>query len=94
MRKKIKDGAYTIVDAEIIDNIPYCPMCNSIVGTGDTYNQILYKGNSYTEFTKYCSNPKCFCKIKYQSEIDLDGTNRFSFKDGVEVISDGCNSEN
>ena len=51
--------------AKIINNIPYCAKCNSIVGNGKDYRQVEKDGKQYTEFIKFCSNPKCHETVVY-----------------------------
>lgn len=76
-----------MVKGIIKDNQVYCPTCNSMVGNGYDYRQVLHEGKSYTEFIKFCSNPKCTEKIVYYSDVYIDETYRYSF-DKVEVIKD------
>ena len=71
-----------MVLAKIIDNQPYCP-CGCIVGRGTgEYRQVIDKdGKQYTEFVKYCSNPKCHNKIIYQVEIFMGEHKRYALED-------------
>lgn len=80
--------------AEIIDNIPRCRRCGSICGAGTgEYRQILHCGESYTEFKKYCSNPKCNEKLTYYAIITLDGVTRYSFDKDIEAIKEDKNDD-
>lgn len=76
-----------MVKGIIKDNQVYCPTCHSIVGNGCDYRQVMYEGNSYTEFTKFCSNPKCNEKIVYYADVYIEETYRYIF-DKVEAIKD------
>ena len=71
-----------MVLAKIIDNQPYC-LCGCIVGHGTgEYRQVIDKdGKQYTEFVKYCSNPKCHNKIIYQVEILMGEHKRYALED-------------
>lgn len=79
--------------AIIIDNQAYCPICGSLVGNGKDYKQVLHDGKSYTQFTKYCSNPKCTEIIDYYADVRLEYTNRYSF-DNVEIIKESKGDNN
>lgn len=78
-----------MVNGIIIDNNVFCPTCKSIVGngTGD-YKLIIHNGKTYDEFIRFCSNPKCQEKIKYQCDITLDGVFRFGFADDIQEVKD------
>lgn len=80
--------------AEIIDNIPYCRRCGSICGEGiSEYRQVLHEGVSYTEFERYCSNPKCREKLTCYAIVTLDGTTRYSFDKDIEAIKEDKNDD-
>ncbi len=66
--------------ANIIDNIPHCKKCGSMVGNGKEYRQVEKDGKQYTEFTKYCSNPKCNNLVVYHVEIRMDGNKRYALE--------------
>ena len=72
-----------MVLAKIIDNQPYCAVCGSIASTnGRDYRQVVDEdGKQYTEFVKYCSNPKCHNKIVYQVEIFMGEHRRYALED-------------
>ena len=61
--------------AKIINNIPYCAKCNSVVGNGKDYRQVEKDGKQYTEFIKYCSNISCHETVVYHVELGMDEQN-------------------
>lgn len=77
-----------MINATIKNNLPYCK-CGHIVGngTGD-YKLVTHEGKNYIEFIKFCSNPKCQEKIRYQCIITLDEVFRFSFESDIQEVKD------
>ena len=77
-----------MINAIIVNNIPMCK-CGHVVGNGTgEYRLIIHQGKNYIEFVKFCSNPKCQEKIKYQCDITLDEVFRFSFSDDIKEVKD------
>ena len=71
--------------AKIINNIPYCKKCGCIASeNGKDYRQVVdEEGNQYTEFIKYCSNPKCRETVVYHVELGMDEHKRYALEDVV-----------
>ena len=67
--------------AKIINNIPYCAKCNSVVGNGKEYRQVEKDGKQYTEFIKFCSNPKCRETVVYHVELGMEEHKRYALED-------------
>ena len=67
--------------AKIINNTPYCAKCDSIVGNGKDYRQVEKDGKQYTEFIKYCSNPKCRELVVYHVELGMEEHKRYALED-------------
>ena len=75
------------MNANIINNIPCCPLSKQSLGkmTGE-YKQVHHEGKSLTQFERYC---ECGCRktYTYQAEILLDETIRYNL-DNVEEIKE------
>ena len=82
-----------MVNGIIVNNNVFCPTCKNIVGhgTGD-YKLINRNGNSYVQFVRFCSNPKCQEKIVYYADITLDFTTRYSFTRDIQEVKDDSNN--
>lgn len=67
------------MNAKIVNNFPYCPICNEILGnsTGN-YKLVQHNDEKLVEFERFC-NGKCKGKYKYYS--DLSFNKRYSFND-------------
>lgn len=75
-----------IIKAIIIENKPYCPKCQVLLGNmNGEYRQVVVNGVHMTEFNRYCNS--CRGIYRYQASISLDETLRFSF-DKVEIIKE------
>lgn len=73
-----------IMLAKIINNIPYCKKCGCIASeNGKDYRQVEKDGKQYTEFIKYCSNPKCRETVVYHVELGMDEHKRYALEDVV-----------
>ena len=71
-----------IITATIVNNLPYCGKCGTLLDRGTIdYKEVEHRGEKYVEFIKYCSNPNCDCKNVYYAQITMDATNRYSFSD-------------
>ena len=77
----LKMKGMIIMLAKIINNIPYCAKCNSVVGNGKDYRQVEKDGKQYTEFIKYCSNPKCHETGVYHVELGMEEHKRYALED-------------
>ena len=77
----LKMKGMIIMLAKIINNIPYCAKCNSVVGNGKDYRQVEKDGKQYTEINKYCSNPHCRNVLSYHVEVTLEEHKRYALED-------------
>ena len=83
-----------IITASIVNNLPYCGKCGTLLDKGTIdYKEVEHCGEKYVEFIKYCSNPNCDCKNVYYAQITMDTTSRYSFSDDeiIEIEEDGLN---
>ena len=83
LKMKGMKGAIIML-ANIIDNKPYCKKCGSIAGNGKEYRQVIDEnGKQYTEFIKYCSNPKCMESVVYHVELGMEEHKRYALEDVI-----------
>ena len=83
-----------IITATIVNNLPYCGKCGTLLDRGTIdYKEVEHCGEKYVEFIKYCSNPNCDCKNVYYAQITMDATSRYSFSNDeiIEIEEDGLN---
>ena len=92
MMAKIKNKKNDkIITATIVDNLPYCGKCETLLDrSAIDYKEVEYCGERYVKFIKYCPNPKCGCKNVYYAQITMDTTSRYSFSDDeiIEIEED------
>lgn len=75
-----------IIIATIVDNLPYCGKCETLLDRGSIdYKEVERCGEKYVEFIKYCPNPNCGNKNVYYAQITMDSIDRYSFSD-YEII--------
>jgi hypothetical protein len=74
--------------AKIVDNMPYCPICNMLLGnmTGN-YDSVEHEGKRYVKFERFC-NGRCGGKYVYYSEIGIETTKRYVFAKNVKVVKE------
>ena len=80
-----------IIIATIVDNLPYCGECETLLDrSAIDYKEVERCGEKYIRFTKYCPNPNCDYKNVYYAQITMDGTYRYSFSDDeiIEIEED------
>ena len=75
-----------IIIATIVDNLPYCGKCETLLDRDSIdYKEVERCGEKYVEFIKYCPNPNCGNKNVYYAQITMDSIDRYSFSD-YEII--------
>ena len=88
-KKKNEDTYYKVINAVIIDNLPYCGDCNTLLDGGTIdYKEIIHGGETYVSFLKFCSNQDCHCKNLYYAQIGMNKTKRYSFTEDIKEIKD------
>ena len=89
MAKKNEDTYYKVINAVIVDNLPYCGDCNTLLDGGTIdYKEIIHEGDTYVSFLKFCSNPDCHCKNLYYAKISMDNAKRYSFTEDIKEVKD------
>ena len=85
-KKEESKSYYKLIEADIVEGIPCCPICHKIVNGGlDDYRQVEHNGETFTEFIKFCATEGCFTRVRYQAKITLEGTTRYSFHKTEEI---------
>ena len=89
MAKKNEDTYYKVINAVIVDNLPYCGDCNTLLDGGTIdYKEVIHGGETYVSFLKFCSNPDCHGKNLYYAQIGMNKTKRYSFTEDIKEIKD------
>ena len=52
-----------MLDAKLIDYIPHCPKCETILSNIVDYGMVEYQGNKYLQFVRRCN--KCNENVQY-----------------------------
>ena len=89
MAKKNEDTYYKVINAVIVDNLPYCGDCNTLLDGGTIdYKEVIHGGETYVSFLKFCSNPDCHCKNLYYAQRGMNKTKRYSFTEDIKEVKD------